>query len=610
VLVHEATTIVDAENDGALEPGESFELGEQLRNAGNATATGVSGSISGPGLTFSQGSSTWPNLAPGGVGTNNPTFAGALSAGASCGADVTATLSLTAQGQSVPITLPTGESQPPTLATRAHSPPVAIPDDSAVGVTSTLAVTSPGRIKDLDVRIDSITHPFVGDLRIDLSGPDGTTVTLAEHPGGPDNAGRDFAGTVFDDEAATDISAAAAPYTGSFRPQNDQLSRFDGKQRDGTWTLRVRDLGEFATGTLGGWGTRTRIAGCDAGGTGPDTTINPPTPSNPSASREATFRFESTAPAARFECRLDSSDYVECASPHTYSGLRDGSHTVSVRAIDGTGNVDTSLDSHTWTVDAPPDTSIQTWTVRAEQSDAAGNSGASAPVTFRVDPIPPGFALAPAEENLAGALGRGVPIFAGCASACRVSATLSLSAAKARALGLRAGRWSLGALAATLARGAARTFALRPSPAARRALRRLESLRVRLSVDVHGGGARVRLRQAVRLTRTAGLRRIARRGLPLRAACSESCTMSARLALPAPNARRLGLRAPRGAPLTVARETVRASLAPSRLLLAVDRRYRRALRRARRGSKAILEALVQGSTGPRQRLNRRVTLQR
>jgi hypothetical protein len=45
-------------------------------------------------------------------------------------------------------------------------------------------------------------------------------------------------------------------------------------------------------------------------------------------------------------------------------------------------------------------------------------------------------------------------------------------------------------------------------------------------------------------------------------------------------------------------------------VLAVDRRYRRALRRARRGSKAIWEALVQGSTGPLQRVNRRVTLQR
>jgi hypothetical protein len=72
----------------------------------------------------------------------------------------------------------------------------------------------------------------------------------------------------------------------------------------------------------------------------------------------------------------------------------------------------------------------------------------------------------------------------------------------------------------------------------------------------------------------------------------------------------VGLRTPRGAPITVARETVSASVAPSRLVLAVDRRYRRALRRARRGSKAVLEALVQGSTGPLQRLNRRVILQR
>ena len=44
-------------------------------------------------------------------------------------------------------------------------------------------------------------HGWVGDLAIDLTGPDGTTVRLADHPGGPDNGGDNFTGTVFDDEA-------------------------------------------------------------------------------------------------------------------------------------------------------------------------------------------------------------------------------------------------------------------------------------------------------------------------------------------------------------------------------------------------------------------------
>lgn len=240
--------------------------------------------------------------------------------------------------------------------------------------------------------------------------------------------------------------------------------------------------------------------------------------------RDAVVGFGASEPGSSFQCSLDDGAMAPCSSPRGIAGLGDGSHTVRVRAIDAAGNSDPDPAAHSWTVDAtPPRLAIRspaagqavsdatptlagtagtarddagtvtvrlyagalaegtpartlsaaldgatgawstsagrladgTWTVRAEQSDAAGNPGASAPVTFRVDTTPPGFVLAPAEEHLAGALARGVPIFAGCASACRVSATLSLSAAKARALGLRAGRRSLASLAATLARGAA-----------------------------------------------------------------------------------------------------------------------------------------------------------
>ena len=110
--------------------------------------------------------------------------------------------------------------------------------------------------KDLDVRIDSIDHSFVGDLKVELTSPDNsTTVRLIEHVGGPNNGGDDLVDTVFDDEAASVIGsgASAAPYTGSFRPQGDQLSRFDGKQQQGTWKLRVQDVASADTGRINGW---------------------------------------------------------------------------------------------------------------------------------------------------------------------------------------------------------------------------------------------------------------------------------------------------------------------------------------------------------------------
>ena len=52
-------------------------------------------------------------------------------------------------------------------------------------------------------------------------------------------SGDNFTNTVFDDEAATSITAGAAPFTGSFRPV-DALSAFDGQTVQGPWVLQGR----------------------------------------------------------------------------------------------------------------------------------------------------------------------------------------------------------------------------------------------------------------------------------------------------------------------------------------------------------------------------------
>ncbi len=151
----------------------------------------------------------------------------------------------------------------PAVSSTTGSIAQAIPDESSNGVASTVNVPSSGRIKDVDVVINSIAHTWVGDLALELRHPDGTTVELARHPGGPDNGGNNLTGTVFDDEAPANIAQGAVPYSGRFRPQNDQLSRLDGKDKLGAWTLRVKDLYEGQTGTLRGWGMSTRSAVCD-----------------------------------------------------------------------------------------------------------------------------------------------------------------------------------------------------------------------------------------------------------------------------------------------------------------------------------------------------------
>jgi subtilisin-like proprotein convertase family protein len=605
VLVGDASSIDDADNNNSLEPGEPFELREVLRNAGDVAAGGVSGALSGGNLMLTQPSSTWDDLAPGESVANNTPFAGRLSAGASCGADVAATLDVSTgdETQSIPLMLSTGAPLSPTVVSRGHSPGALIPDNNTTGLRSAIQVANRGRIKDLNVRITGIAHPYVGDLRIDLTGPDGTTVKLAEHPGGPDNGGNNLASTVFDDEAGVSISAGSAPYTGRFRPQNDQLSRFDGKQRQGTWTLRVRDLFAGDTGTLSGWGTETQAAACDFGGAAPETGIDSGPP-NPSGTRGATFRVSSSASGARFECRLDAADFGECSATPSYSGLADGSHTFSVRAVDTAGNIDATPASYTWRVGVPP---------------PPAGGGPPPGGTSAVDTTAPNFALASTEEHLGDAVARGLRVLAGCASACKISATLTIPARLARSLGLRPPRSSASAsassfkLASTTERlraGSPRAVTLRLPRAAKAALRRRSSLRATLTLKIPGDRRTLPLRQTITLSRAAGLRRVVRRGLRLAGICSERCTLRGSLDLSRREARGIGLRVRGNAPVTVAGGGARASTSRSQLTLKVDSSYRRALLRVRRTLKPTLEALIRGATGPEERAARRLVLRR
>ena len=216
------------DGDGALEPGEDFKISQQLVNAGTGGATAITGALTGPGsVTVTDGTAAWPDLAPEQAATNGDSLAGVLGSGATCGAPVDVSLAITSAqgvGATAPIRLTTGAVGAP-VARASADVPKAIPDNNPTGVNSTLAVATTGIVRDVNVRITTITHVFDGDLVIKLTSPNGTTVVLARNVGG---SGDNFTSTVLDDEAAAVIgSGNSAPFTGSFRPNGDQLSRFD-----------------------------------------------------------------------------------------------------------------------------------------------------------------------------------------------------------------------------------------------------------------------------------------------------------------------------------------------------------------------------------------------
>lgn len=133
---------------------------------------------------------------------------------------------------------------------------VAIFDE--VEMTSTIEITESASIVDLDVRL-SLTHTFVADLTIWLESPVGTIVTLTAGNGG---SGDHYTDTDFDDEAGASIASGAAPFTGSFQPE-EPLSAFDGQDQAGTWTLHVYDDAAGDDGALLSWALDIETEGSD-----------------------------------------------------------------------------------------------------------------------------------------------------------------------------------------------------------------------------------------------------------------------------------------------------------------------------------------------------------
>lgn len=126
-------------------------------------------------------------------------------------------------------------------------------------IDSIIAVSGiAGTIIDVDVSLD-ITHTYVSDVEIFLVSPAGTRIRLAGEEGADD--ADNYTNTRFDDEATVSIVGAAAPFTGTFRPESTSgLTIFDGTSANGDWHLEVGDYFLFDTGVLNSWTLHFTIA--------------------------------------------------------------------------------------------------------------------------------------------------------------------------------------------------------------------------------------------------------------------------------------------------------------------------------------------------------------
>ena len=140
---------------------------------------------------------------------------------------------------------------------------------------------------------------------------------------------------------------------------------------EGDFTIRAR----ASDGVNLGYDSRTFTMDRTAPAA-PTITSGPPATSGASA----TFAFATTDPTATFECRLDTGSWAACTSPRTYSSLTDGSHTFTVRAVDGAGNVSAST-AATWTVDATAPTAAMTFPTPTSVNLTGWAAGCGTPAT-------------------------------------------------------------------------------------------------------------------------------------------------------------------------------------------------------------------------------------
>jgi subtilisin-like proprotein convertase family protein len=130
-------------------------------------------------------------------------------------------------------------------------------------------------VTDINVKV-RLNHTYDGDVQLSLVSPGGAvTIPLVTNRGssGPNfgTGANDCSGThtVFDDSAATAISAGTAPFAGSFKPESP-LSGFNGLSVNGTWTLHAADTAAVDSGIIGCVQleiTRQRFACCGVAGT-------------------------------------------------------------------------------------------------------------------------------------------------------------------------------------------------------------------------------------------------------------------------------------------------------------------------------------------------------
>lgn len=251
-----APTLTDpypgGDNDGTIEPGEQFEISQELRAVTSDDVEGVVGTLTGG--TIVDGTAAWPLLGGDREAANENPLVARLASGCTQPAPLTLSLASTKGTSKVRYAFDKRPSSSETV-------PLADATDDGPGVTTaSYQALGSGNVSDIDLRIGDLRHPRTDQLKIELI-HDGVNAVIVD---GMPWAGQEMVDLIFDsDSAAQTFPLGAGTMTGRIPPQTQNaLDAFNGHPVAGTWTLRITDDEEGATGELRQWGIDSPQQSC------------------------------------------------------------------------------------------------------------------------------------------------------------------------------------------------------------------------------------------------------------------------------------------------------------------------------------------------------------
>ncbi len=266
LAVAKQPTVTPADGGSSLDPGDTAKVTLPVTNDGDGAAVSTSVVLTSPtpGVTVAPRSKSYGTISPGQTGVNDFTIT--VPASQQLGVPVVLNAKVTFAGAHSPTTstfsLPVGTPSPVAQDFAYTGAPVAIPDNSPVGASVTIPVTGVGRAAKVSFSVDGTTcstdplstavglnHSYVGDLVGSLTSPSGAKATVFQRNGG---SGKNLCKVVFADDAAaafSTVTAANAPFTGSYKPTN-ALGSLAGAVVDGTWTFGVVDAAGGDVGSI------------------------------------------------------------------------------------------------------------------------------------------------------------------------------------------------------------------------------------------------------------------------------------------------------------------------------------------------------------------------